>query len=116
DVHIRIYPDDDVYKAELQISGVKPQRFRIGLTPHDVEDLNKELQQAIENVANQSEENGDCSDLLPDLAYAGKVAFNRIFSQGVPRETIYKALQIINTKKKVNIEISSENFFIPWEL
>lgn len=116
DVHLRIYPDDHFYKAELQISGVKPQRFRIGLTPHDVEELNLELQEAIEEVSNRCEEAGGCSELLSELANAGKSAFNRIFAEGGPRETIYKALEIISTKTGVTIEISSENFFIPWEL
>ncbi len=117
DMHLRIYSDNNYYKAELQICGIKPQRFRIGLTSHDVEELNAELQQAIEDITNKVGEDNEAGlETLIELATIGKSAFNRIFSEGSSREIIQKALEILEVKTVVTIEISSENFFIPWEI
>ena len=50
-------------------------------------------------------------DALSKLAYKGNYAFKRIFAEGIPREIIDKAL-----KTRTTIQVSSEEFFIPWEL
>src|SRR5438105_2505073 len=93
DIHIRIYLDGSQYIAELRLSGAKTQRFRIGLTPFDIVELNNELQQAIEDISNKWEENVNGIDLLVELASAGRSAFNRIFTEGAPRQTIQKAFE-----------------------
>ena len=64
DVHIRVYPDGNAYKAELYVAGRNPQRFRIGLTQHDVEDLNKGLQDAVQHFAHISERDKVSDDML----------------------------------------------------
>ncbi len=85
--------------------------FRIGLTPQDIEELNAELQDAIELAAASFEQNGISSEALTRLAQKGNFAFKRIFAEGVPRETIRNAL-----KTGATVQIAARDFAIPWEL
>jgi len=117
DIHIRIYPYGNIFRAEVRVSGMKPQAFNIGLTLEDIGQVNRGLQEAINKVTH------DCENYehLFYLAKTGRAAFNRIFADGIPRETILRAIEIsqINKhlgKKQVTIEISTEKFFIPWEM
>lgn len=86
-------------------------RFRIGLKSHDIEELNSELQHANEQLSNNLEMDGNCGDSLEKLAKKGNFAFKRIFAEGIPRETVSRAL-----KPGATIQLSSDEFFLPWEL
>src|SRR6266516_1812409 len=86
-------------------------KFRIGLKSHDIEELNSELQQANEQLSVNLEMDGGCGDSLAKLAQKGNFAFKRIFAEGIPRETIGKALKLDAT-----IQLTSDEFFLPWEL
>ena len=110
-VQIRIFSNGSEYTAYISTDLDKWHRFHIGLKPHDIDELNTELQQAVEQVSVNFEIEGAYGDALARLAQKGKFAFNRIFADGVPRETINRAL-----KTGATIQFSSEDFFIPWEL
>jgi hypothetical protein len=89
--------------------------FPIHMTQQDIRDLNTELQKEIENVSYHFEL--DTSGLaerhkaLSQLAYKGNFAFKKIFAKGTPRDIVHEALQ-----GRAIIQVTSENFFIPWEL
>ncbi len=110
-VQISIFPNGSDYTAYISADIGMYHRFRIGLKPQDVDELNLELQQAIERVAGSFEEQGTYNEALARLAHKGNYAFKRIFAEGIPRETIGKAL-----KTGATIQIPSEDFFVPWEL
>ena len=110
-VQIRILSKGSEFEADLSADWGMFHRFRIGLKPQDVDELNLELQKAIEQVSGSFEEQGTYNEVLARLAHKGNYAFKRIFAEGIPRETIGKAL-----KTGATIQIPSEDFFIPWEL
>lgn len=119
DLHIRIYSKGSIFKAEVRPSGTRPQSFDIRLTAEEVEELNKGLQQEIEQVSQHCGEAGVSEDALLQLATAGQAAFNRIFGDGPPRQTMLDALKILQGRADPTIEISTEasdKFFIPWEM
>lgn len=112
---IRIQPDGREYVAYIQAGWAKWHRFHIGLTQHDVCELNCELQQTIEDVSAHFDDEPvdalECAVALSRLAQKGKFAFNSIFGEGTPRQTISNALVSGSI-----VQVSSEDFFIPWEL
>lgn len=112
---IRIQPLDREYVAYVQSGWAKWHRFHIGLRQQDIQELNSELQQTIEQISGSLAVNSaspaDHANTLSTLAQKGNFAFKRIFADGIPRTTISKAL-----KKGSIIQVSSEDFFIPWEL
>ncbi len=110
-VQLRIFSNGTDYSAFVSTDLDKWHRFHIGLKPHDVQELNSELQLAIEQVSTAFEVNGAYGEALANLAQKGNYAFKRIFADGIPRETIRNALRTDAT-----IQFSSEDFFIPWEL
>ena len=119
DIHMRIYQTGNKYKAEVRARGMKPQRIHIDLTQKDMQRLNRKLQGSIEQVSWNFESEPKNSPDLSALAHAGLFAFNVIFAKGGPREIIQKAIKIVretSTHKNVTIEISSDDFFLPWEL
>jgi hypothetical protein len=103
------------YRGYIQTDSSDVYRFPINLTQHDVDELNTELQQILEKVSSYFDTDDSASteryDALSNLAQKGNFAFKRIFSKGMPRATISKAL-----KKGATIQITTEDFFIPWEL
>jgi len=110
-VQIRIFSSGNDYIADMSTNLDKWYRFHIGLKQNDLEELNAELQLAIEKVSGNIEVDGTCGETLSLLAQKGNYAFKRIFAEGAPRDIIRKAL-----KTGVTIQFSSEDFFIPWEL
>jgi len=114
---IRIQPDGREYTAYIQTSWAKWHRFRISLKEHDIEELNSGLQQAIERVSacfNTDAigvDKAEYAEALSRLAQKGNFVFKSIFTEGVPRETIRVAMQ-----PDAVIQVSSEDFFVPWEL
>jgi len=110
-VQIRVFSNGSGYMADINANWSNWHRFRIGIKPHDLEELNSELQQAIEEVSRNFENEGIGREALAKLAQMGTYAFKRIFSEGAPREIVNKIL-----KMNATIQFSSEDFFIPWEL
>lgn len=110
-VQIRVFSKGNSYAADMNANWSNWQRFHIGIKPNDVEEINLELQQAIEEVSYNFKKEGIRIDALAKLAQKGNFAFKRIFSEGAPREVVRKILAAGAT-----IQFSSEDFFIPWEL
>lgn len=109
-VQITILSSGSEYEAYVSADQGRFHRFRIGLKPHDIEELNTELQQAIEQVSHDVETNGISGDSLLRLAQTGNFAFKQIFTEGIPRETVRKAL-----KTNAIIQLVGSDFFLPWE-
>ncbi len=108
-VLIRIFSSNAGYTADMSVDEGMFHRFRIGLTPHDVNALNHNLQQAIEDLARDHINNG--TNALANLAQKGSYIFKQVFARDEQREMIRAAL-----KKGATIQFSSEDFFLPWEL
>jgi hypothetical protein len=72
-VQIRIFSNGSEYIADMSTNLDKWYRFRIGLKQHDVEELNSELQLAIEKVSSDFETNGTCDESLALLECLLKV-------------------------------------------
>jgi hypothetical protein len=110
-IQISIFSNNSEYTAYVCADLGKFHCFHIGLTPQDIEELNSELQDAIEQVAASFEQNSIRGEALSRLAQKGNFAFKRVFAEGVPRETIGKAL-----KTGATVQIAARDFAIPWEL
>src|SRR6266702_3133983 len=83
DLNITIRKNVNGHEATIQVSGIPPQIFQIGLTQKAIDGLNISLRNAIEIVrVNTDENNGVDCELLIQLANAGQNAFNRIFKEG----------------------------------
>jgi hypothetical protein len=120
-VQLRIQPLGGIYRAYLQIDGGIWQRFDIDLQPHDIQEINSDLQQAIERLAatliNSSYPSGESSDdqheAIIELAKKGNSTFKRIFNVGAPRDLMKSVLKPGAT---IQITAEAESFLLPWEL
>src|SRR5437660_2249684 len=110
---IRIFSDSQGYIADICSGWSDWYRFRINLTRDDVHQLNKDLQQALEELSFSFDEKNPTSqqNVLLKLAEIGNYAFKRIFAEPSLRKTLNKVL-----KGDATIQFISEDFFIPWEL
>jgi hypothetical protein len=86
-------------------------RFHIALSPDDVAELNTELQGTIEGVAGDFTKEGVPREALLMLAEKGNFAFKKIFADSELRKLLSNVL-----KMDAVVQITSENFFVPWEL
>jgi hypothetical protein len=114
-IQIRIQPHDREYQAYIQTDYSDWYSFPIHLKQDDLQELNKELQEKIEQLSgsfNVERANvTECNESLQALAKKGSYAFNKIFDKGTPRDVLREAL-----KEGAIIQVTSEDFFIPWEL
>jgi len=114
-VQIRIQPRGREYQGYIQTDYSGWCSFPILLALHDVKDLNIELQRAIEYVSGHIEMDKAVSteycQALSKVAQKGNLVFKRVFAKGTPRDVIREAL-----KMGATIQVTSEDFFIPWEL
>src|SRR6266568_6624824 len=114
-VQIRIQPYWREYLAYIQTDYSDWYSFSIALTQDDIKELNIELRRAIDRISGNfntgSYNLGECHEALLMLAQKGTFAFKKIFSKGVPREIVREALKVGSI-----IQVTSEDFLIPWEL
>lgn len=112
---IRIQSYGSSYIAYIQTDDSDWYSFPIQLTRDDVRELNAELQLVIEQVSQYFEIDGIDFIMhykeLSRLAQKGSFAFKKIFAIGTPRDIMHEALKINSV-----IQVTSEDFFIPWEL
>lgn len=110
---IRIFSDRQGYVADICSRWSDWYRFRINLTREDVHQLNKDLQQALEELSFSFDEQNSTvqQNVLLKLAETGNYAFKCIFADPSLRETLNEVL-----KEGATIQFISEDFFIPWEL
>jgi len=114
-VQIRIQSQGREYQCYIQADDYDWFSFPIHLTQHDVDSLNTELQCVIEQVSGKFEIDSTNSaeryEALLRLAQKGNYAFKKIFARGTPREIIQTVLKV-----GAIIQVTSEEFFLPWEL
>lgn len=110
DVQITVLQKGDEYVA-LVLTSSDVEEIPISLTKHDVQNLNRDLQGAIQCVASDFGKDEIYERSLLELARMGYYAFQRIFSDIEAREIIHEALQ-----EGTVVQIVSKDFFVPWEL
>jgi hypothetical protein len=114
-VQIRIQSHGREYHAYIQTDYSDWYSFPIHLKQDDLKELNKELQEMIEQASGSFEVEranvAECNERLQALAKKGSFAFKKIFDKGTPQDVLREAL-----KEGAIIQITSEDFFIPWEL
>ncbi len=114
-VQIRIRPLEREYVLEIQADWGKWYRVRIGLKQNDIADLNAELVQTIERAAGNFDEAtvdpATSQETISQLAEKGNFAFKSIFADSAMRESISTIL-----KPGTTIQVTSEEFLLPWEL
>ncbi|GIL15505.1 MAG: hypothetical protein BroJett039_06780 [Chloroflexota bacterium] len=113
-VQITIHAHDIGYLGTLQVGLDRPYRLPIPLKERDVEDLNGEIQRALEQTATAFESSANTmaqQEALAELAKIGRFAYLSIFPSENIRIALARALQIGTT-----IQVTSDAFFIPWEL
>ena len=87
--------------------------YPIELLPHDLEPLNRQIQEAMESVASESMDEIETMARLRTLAEAGHYAYTQVFGHSLVRTAIEKLLA---RSLRVHIDVASESFFLPWEL
>jgi len=118
DIQLRIYQKGTRYEADLFAQEMgHPQRVPIEMTPHDLLALNKQLQEEIQAVASDIDE-GEPVALEPgtrvrQLAEAGNYAFKKVFGH---HDAMAVIQTLLNLSARVSIQVTSQDFFLPWEL
>jgi hypothetical protein len=107
DVQVHIYKAGSRYGMHLLLWG-KSLRASIDMTEHDLRNLNEYLKDAVESAATERNQ----TDHLNSLSEIGNRAFNQIFSNHEARE----AINSIAHDTRTIIQITTEDFFLPWEL
>lgn len=105
-----IFSSNGEYGAYL-LTDMGAFQLTIPLKPHDVKDMNKLLQDAIQKVANTFGKGSAYNEALTELIYWGKYAFQRLFPTPYAQDTIRDAISIGSV-----VQIISKDFFIPWEM
>jgi len=109
-VQITIFSRDSGYVAYIiNEEGAFP--ISINLKMHDIQNLNRLLQEAIQQVANGFGRGDVYEAALDTLMRAGNYAFQSIFSDPSSQRIIRDVLQ-----EGTIVQIVSRDFFIPWEL
>jgi len=115
DIQIRIYREGARYGADLIALGRSP-RVPIEMSPKDLEALNERLQEKMKAIAEEIAEEPQSAELeapLRSLAEVGNYAFRQVFGH---RDTQAAIQELTALSGKVSIQITSEDFFLPWEL
>jgi hypothetical protein len=136
DMHIRIYPQGSRYGAEISVPG-QVQRIPIAMSSHDLVVLNQHLQERILAIASGKlvrhqpglleraktffrkpvQPATFCSTnpeaKLRLLAETGYYAFKKVFSD--PNVRVFMK-SILTLGTRISIQITTEDFFLPWEL
>jgi hypothetical protein len=124
DIHIRIYRVGARYGADILAVG-QGQRVPIEMLPHDLEALNKQLQEEMQAIAGENAEGEELTATelemqLRPLAEVGNYAFKRVFGHHDTLAAVQSALSVVqrqlNDSRTTSIQVASEDFFLPWEL
>lgn len=118
DIQIRIRPNANVYESEVFAEG-RWYKYPINISPSDLTNIGKRLQNAAEK-ATEDESNlnpgEDLVQLVRELAEVGHYAFKRIFIDNEAWSLVDSITKYRNSTIPISIQITSENFFLPWEL
>ena len=109
-LQIHIFERGREYTVFVEKEG-SSRYFTIQLTPDDVKNLNTLLRGAIQQVANSVDNDLAYKGTLTELAKMGSYAFDKIFQDEEVKKTIHEGLQ-----PGTIVQITSKDFFVPWEL
>jgi hypothetical protein len=112
DINLRIVSEGKQYRAEIGAVG-RRQRVPIEISPHELAALSKEFREKMDFIVNESGEGEECTvansqDSLRSLAEIGYYTFKMIFGH-------HNAQELLNIGQIVSLQVSSEDFFLPWE-
>jgi hypothetical protein len=113
---IRIRKRDSHYEMEAHTDSYLVQG-PIEMTEHDLAALNRQLHTTMASLAAEIVNSGKPSakaltEQIRPLAVAGRDAFNSIFKH----RDLAVIRDLLTRNRKVNIQIVTEGFFLPWEL
>src|SRR5258705_1063564 len=115
DVQLRIYAAGTGYDAYIQAGVSSRHPLEIGIAQGDIKDLNGELQAALQNLQSAFDaghtDKKEQDQTLLTLSKMGRSAFNKIFRRGPARDLVRQAL-----RKARTIQITSQEFLLPWEV
>jgi hypothetical protein len=109
DIQLRIYPADSRYKMEFLALG-KPLYWYIDMKIDDLQKINSQLKNAIEGI---SADSSNTSESLRNIANIGHRAYNKIFGNSPHSKNLD---HLFTSDRRLNFQITTEDFFIPWEL
>lgn len=117
DIHLRIYREGARYGADIFAVG-RSQRVPIEMSPEDLVALNKQLQEAVGEVAAENLEDwtptpGELEEQIRPLAEVGHYAFKQVFGH---HDALAAIQELLALSQRVSIQVASEDFFLPWEL
>jgi hypothetical protein len=117
DIHLRIYREGARYGADIFSVG-QVQRVPIEMSPQDLLALNKQLQEAVSEVAAENMEDWtptseELDELLSPLAEVGHYAFKQVFGH---HDALAVIQELLSLGQPISIQVASEDFFLPWEL
>jgi hypothetical protein len=107
-VHINIDGSGHKYEITLQSTGSKIKRT-VDMLPDDLYQLNEDLRIAFRKIVDSTESR---NEQLQELAKEGRNAFLKIFDKKA-REWLR---ELLSFSSKAIIEITTDEFFLPWEL
>ncbi len=115
DVQLRIHAAGTGYDAYIQAGVSSRHPLEIGIAQGDIKDLNGELQAALQNLQSAFDaghtDKKEQDQTLLTLSKMGRSAFNKIFRRGPARDLVRQAL-----RKARTIQITSQEFLLPWEV
>jgi len=117
DVQLRIRREIIRYSLDILAMG-SCQTATIEMRPLDLVVLNMQLKEAMEAIASENMEDQELTsreaqERLHRLALVGNFAYKRVFSDDGALATIQK---LFSLRSAILVEITSEDFFLPWEL
>jgi len=117
DIHLRIYREGAWYGADI-FAMEQVQRVPIKMSPQDLVALNKQLQEAIGEIASENVEDwmptpAELEEQLSPLMEVGHHAFKQVFGH---HDALAVIQELLTLSTQVSIQIASEDFFLPWEL
>ncbi|HYT45307.1 MAG TPA: hypothetical protein VEP90_23470, partial [Methylomirabilota bacterium] len=113
DVDIRISStsrDGSKYTGRIKTKLSGPEPFPVGLTPDDVKNINSRIQALIEQISTNIGEDHVYHGDYTEIVKKGRFAFTGTFNHQNLRDNLRAILE-----SSATIEISSDNYFIPWE-
>ena len=121
DLNIHFYPENRGFACDLSALGQR-EYIQIGLSIHDIEAINQELQAELESLvlsitADPCSDQGELSTRIHRLAESGYLAYRRVF--GEKHQLVSRLLTTLTeevTHRPPVIEIPADAFYLPWEL
>jgi len=107
-IHIDIRSSGFQYEMMLKAETAR-QKSKIDLLPKDLEELNNRIRDVFRSVAFGNSQNREA---IKNLAAIGYNAFLQIFDKNMRR--LFQ--QLLSYYKSPIIEITTDTFFLPWEL